>query len=63
MKTVTHIEKRGKWVRPVGPRKCCACSRESDRAKPMPSGWSDHLVDGAFVFACSTLCRLARGLK
>lgn len=65
MKQVTHIEKRGKWARPDlnAPRQCCACSANSDRRKPMPVQWQDHILDGRHVFTCSTYCRLAKGLK
>lgn len=63
MKYVSHIEKRGKWARSFGNRVCFACKAESDRAKPMPTQWADHIVDGQHVFTCSTLCRLQKGLK
>jgi hypothetical protein len=65
MKHVSHIEKRGKWTRadPNSPRECCACGALSDRRLPMPTSWSHHMVDQRSVFACSTLCRLQKGLK
>lgn len=63
MKQVTHVERRGKWARPSGPRECAACHALSDRRVAMPEGWKDHLVDGQHLFTCSALCRLQRGLK
>lgn len=63
MKRVVHVEKRGKWARPQGPRICAGCSAESDRAKPMPEGWSDHLAGDAHVFTCSNECGRKLGLR